>query len=314
MVRALAPGSPSLSSLTPCTSPDTTGRIYRSTSGNLMSLNLRTISPLKRAWYKWKAIKFPWRNKLLVGLDLAGNAYYQFRPTRSTIRWRRIVQYPGGRSTHFSDVAVPPSWHQWLRYTREDPPTIEEQEAEVARQQRIKVLAKMADEKWEAKAKYIPDPPGEPSTRTMGKPGEEYGQPLPPLVGEGMKKSSPYTEETSGGVVSGVETSGVSNQAVSGSEEAKQAAKEEQEKPRATVTQTATTTTPTNTSSATAHATPADQTSGAREHTWDQMMKQQKQHKKKGIDPWKQAQASNPGGEWQPKAWDPTASWGNKKG
>ncbi|KAK3485607.1 hypothetical protein B0T13DRAFT_454148 [Neurospora crassa] len=270
-----------------------------------MSLNLRTISPLKRAWYKWKAIKFPWRNKLLVGLDLAGNAYYQFRPTRSTIRWRRIVQYPGGRSTHFSDVAVPPSWHQWLRYTREDPPTIEEQEAEVARQQRIKVLAKMADEKWEAKARYIPDSPVEPSTRTIGKPGEEYGQPLPPLVGEGMKKSSPYTEGTSGGVVSGVD--------VFGSEEAKQAAKEEQEKPRATVTQTATTTTPTNTSSATAHATPADQTSGAREHTWDQMMKQQKQHKKKGIDPWKQAQASNPSGEWQPKAWDPTASLGNKK-
>ncbi|KAH7631645.1 hypothetical protein B0T09DRAFT_303242 [Sordaria sp. MPI-SDFR-AT-0083] len=287
-----------------------------------MSLNLKSLSPLKRAWYKWKAIKFPWRNKLLTGLDLAGNAYYQFRPTRSTIRWRRIVQYPGGRSTHFSDVAVPPSWHQWLRYTRDEPPTIEEQEAEVARQERIKVLAKMADERWEAKAKYIPDSsPGEqPSaTRTIGKPGEEYGQPVPPLVGEGMKKSSPYTEGTGGGVVSDVETSGVSNQAVFGSEEPKQAAKEEQENIRATATETATqaaakTATDSGTSSTAAHATPADQTAGARESTWDQMMKEQKQlKKKKGIDPWKQAQATNPSGEWQPKAWDPTGNLGNKK-
>lgn len=186
----------------------------------------------------------------------------------------------------------------------------------MARQERIKVLAKMADERWEAKAKYIPDSPGEPSTRTIGKPGEEYGQPVPPVVGEGMKKSSPYTEGTSGGVVSGVETSGVSNQAGFRSEEAKQAAKEEQEKIRATAMETATktaTATVTGASSATAHATPADQTSGAREQTWDQMMKQQKQQKKKGIDPWKQAQASNPSGEWQPKAWDPSANLSNKK-
>lgn len=290
-----------------------------------MSLNLKTLSPLKRAWYKWKAIKFPWRNKLLVGLDLAGNTYHIFRPTRSTVRWRRIVQYPTGRNTHFSDVSVPPSWHQWLRYTREDPPTIEEQEAEVARQERIKVLAKLADERWEAKAKYIPDTPGageQQPTRTIGKSGEdEFGQPVSPLVGEGMKKSSPYTEGTSGGVVSGVETSGVSNQAVFGSEEQKQEAKEEGEKIRAAAAETATGTTTESvtaadprTSSATAHATPADQTAGTREGTWDKMMKEQKQFKKKkGIDPWKQAQASNPSGEWQPKAWDPTGNLGNKK-
>ncbi|KAK3391865.1 hypothetical protein B0T20DRAFT_384155 [Sordaria brevicollis] len=289
-----------------------------------MSLNLKTLSPLKRAWYKWKAIKFPWRNKLLVGLDLAGNTYHIFRPTRSTIRWRRIVQYPTGRNTHFSDVSVPPSWHQWLRYTRENPPTIEEQEAEVARQERIKVLAKLADERWEAKAKYIPDTPGaseqQQPTETIGKPGaDEYGQPVSPLVGEGMRKSSPYSEGTSGGVVSGVETSGVSNQEVFGSEEQEKAAREEGEKIRGAATQTAAPETATpkeagTSSSAAAHATPADQTAGTREGTWDQMMKEQKQlKKKKGINPWKQAQASNPSGEWQPKAWDPTGNLGNKK-
>lgn len=195
----------------------------------------------------------------------------------------------------------------------------------MARQERIKVLAKLADERWEAKAKYIPDTAGEQQqqqqpTRTIGKPGEdEYGQPVSPLVGEGMKKSSPYSEGTSGGVVSGVETSGVSNQAVFGSEEQKKAAKEEGEKIREAATGT-TTETPTakaaesETSSATAHPTPADHTAGTREGTWDQMMKEQKQlKKKKGIDPWKQAQASNPSGEWQPKAWDPTGNLGNKK-
>jgi len=64
-------------------------------------------------------------------------------------RPRRIVHYP--RSTQFSDVKVSPLWHQWLRYTRADPPTLQEQTLEQARQERMRLLAAEADARWEAK-------------------------------------------------------------------------------------------------------------------------------------------------------------------
>ncbi|KAH8205735.1 hypothetical protein TruAng_000011 [Truncatella angustata] len=99
-----------------------------------------------------------------TGLDLRGNTYWTFRDQRpdkhtpaSALRWRRIVQYP--RSTHLSDVAVPPQWHQWLRHQREHPPSLAEQSADVARQDRIRVLAAEADARWEAKPS-LADMPG----------------------------------------------------------------------------------------------------------------------------------------------------------
>jgi NADH dehydrogenase [ubiquinone] 1 alpha subcomplex assembly factor 2 len=49
-------------------------------------------------------------------------------------------------------------WHQWLRYQREHPPSITEQSAEVARRERIKVLAKEADARWAAKASLLEKP------------------------------------------------------------------------------------------------------------------------------------------------------------
>ena len=92
---------------------------------------------------------------LPIGYDLIGNTYWEFRP-RGVERWRRIVDYP--RSTHYSAVKVSPLWHQWLRYTREDPPSIEEQQKEVVRQARMKHLASAADARWEAKPKLTDAP------------------------------------------------------------------------------------------------------------------------------------------------------------
>lgn len=41
-----------------------------------------------------------------------------------------------------------PAWHQWLRHVRRDPPSLEEQAADVERIRRIRELAKQADERW----------------------------------------------------------------------------------------------------------------------------------------------------------------------
>ncbi|OTA60836.1 hypothetical protein K449DRAFT_396119 [Hypoxylon sp. EC38] len=133
----------------------------------------KQIGPIRKAWYQWKAIRFPWRKRFLVGLDLQGNTYWEFRLTRGDpntspdSRFRRIVKYP--RSTHYSEVTVSPQWHQWLRYQRSTPPTLEEQASDVARQERIKLLAAEADARWEAKPSLLDAP------------GREKGQPVPPL-------------------------------------------------------------------------------------------------------------------------------------
>ncbi|QPC73904.1 hypothetical protein HYE68_004656 [Fusarium pseudograminearum] len=147
-------------------------------------MSSKQIGPVTRAWYKWKALRLPWRKRFLMGslttflssphdyltytppgFDLQGNTYWEFRLVRgaeSRERWRRIVQYPG--STHLSSVKVSPMWHQWLRHTREEPPTIEEQQDDVVRQARMKTLAAQADARWEAKPRVMEAPQAAPAT------------------------------------------------------------------------------------------------------------------------------------------------------
>lgn len=47
---------------------------------------------------------------------------------------------------------------QWLRHTRFEPPTIAEQQAEVSRQERMKMLAAQADARWASKPSVLDAP------------------------------------------------------------------------------------------------------------------------------------------------------------
>ena len=135
----------------------------------------------------------------MTGLDLQGNTYWEFRdvrgdPSDPRTRWRRIVQYP--RDTHYGEVKVPPQWHQWLRHTREAPPSIREQQAEIRRQQQMRVLAAEADARWAAKESLLND-------GGAGAPGQVgKGQPVPALEsraaarGEEEEAALPGKEET----------------------------------------------------------------------------------------------------------------------
>ncbi|CAK7232924.1 hypothetical protein SCUCBS95973_008421 [Sporothrix curviconia] len=126
------------------------------------------VSPFWNTWYHWKALRLPWRKHFLAGRDLDGNTYWEFNDLRHSqsaamanarpgdgIRMRRIVKYP--RGTHPGAVMVSPQWHQWLRHVREDAPTLEEQQREVARQAQMRILAARADARW-AGAKRVDGP------------------------------------------------------------------------------------------------------------------------------------------------------------
>ncbi|KAK7948904.1 uncharacterized protein PG986_009790 [Apiospora aurea] len=130
------------------------------------------VGLVMRAWFRWKSLRLPWRKRFLAPTSKAtptgSSASPATRPPPTSAdspayqssaddtRWRRIVKYP--RSTHYSDVQVPPQWHQWLRYQRQEPPSIAEQQADVIRRQRMKVLAAEADARWAAKPSYLDQP------------------------------------------------------------------------------------------------------------------------------------------------------------
>ncbi|KAL3464063.1 hypothetical protein BJX64DRAFT_255499 [Aspergillus heterothallicus] len=125
------------------------------------------MSPINSLWFKWKSLRLPWRRSFLVGYDLSGNTYWEFKDTLNAGRFRRIVK-PRSR-THYSDLELSPQWHQWLRYVRPEPPSIKEQQDDIQRRERILLLAEMQRKKWETEQSQLDTPatqqPG-PATRT----------------------------------------------------------------------------------------------------------------------------------------------------
>jgi len=69
---------------------------------------------------------------------------------------RRILQ--NDPKIPYSDIQISPQWHQWLRHTRLSPPSLQEQQTDVLRQQRLKQLAQAADERWAAKPSVLDKP------------------------------------------------------------------------------------------------------------------------------------------------------------
>lgn len=59
---------------------------------------------IRKAWYKWKALRLPWRRRFFVGTDLAGNTFWEFKDALHSNRYRRIVKY--SRKTHYGDVKI----------------------------------------------------------------------------------------------------------------------------------------------------------------------------------------------------------------
>lgn len=139
-------------------------------------MSLKNVSPFAKLWYKWKTLPLPWRRQVLAGkqtsrlflvilkltspqgVDLKGNTYWELRDQRAAElgRVRRMVKTP--RTTQYSDVSVSPAWHQWLRHTRREPPSVDEQKTDIFRQERIKYLAAQADERWKAKPSALDGP------------------------------------------------------------------------------------------------------------------------------------------------------------
>ncbi|KAJ8693652.1 hypothetical protein PTI98_008632 [Pleurotus ostreatus] len=104
------------------------------------------MSFLRRLW-NMVGINKPTR---FVGGDLEGNRYYEWANPNNASRTRRSVKYykeddmwlyVGGQKR----LAV--QWSSWLSHTRAHPPTIEELQADVLRQQKVQHNAALIEAK-----------------------------------------------------------------------------------------------------------------------------------------------------------------------
>lgn len=96
-------------------------------------------------------------NGVKSGMDLEGNTFWEFRDRLHPSRPRRIMNFKN-KEGNYADYKVVPQWHQWLRSTRIDPPTISELEADVVRMQVLKQRAAIADARWAAKESLLTAP------------------------------------------------------------------------------------------------------------------------------------------------------------
>lgn len=165
-------------------------------------------------------------------MDLRGNTYWEFRDKRSAElgRARRLVKYP--RSTHYGDVTVSPAWHQWLRHTRDEPPSVDEQKLDVLRQERMKVLAAKADERWAAKPRVMDGPEMQQAVPGLRSPRKDETSRVPGTLAEDVRETldtkNPKTE-----MVWGVEDTTAttrSQEAVGGNKQSWDALKEDEKK------------------------------------------------------------------------------------
>ncbi|KAK5088069.1 hypothetical protein LTS08_004871 [Lithohypha guttulata] len=172
-------------------------------------MTIPTPSTLRTLWFKWKALRLPWRSKYLVGQDLTGNTYWEFvdrlpsSNPNNPRRMRRIVESTN-RRIHHSDVQISPQWHQWLRHTRYDAPTLEEQQMDVTRQIQLKHNARLADARWEARAKLVERPKKEeverPRVTGMSAVQDETGGTGETIRGGDAPKTEPDHKEGKGAV------------------------------------------------------------------------------------------------------------------
>ncbi|KAI0346617.1 hypothetical protein BDW22DRAFT_1352765 [Trametopsis cervina] len=111
---------------------------------------------LRRVWNK---IRNPTSS---VGRDLEGNRYFEYpNPNDNFGRPKRVVKYKQGYDmwTYIAgEKRLPVQWSSWLTHTRIHPPTVEELQADLIRQARVKARAAIIDERDRQAVRTISEP------------------------------------------------------------------------------------------------------------------------------------------------------------
>jgi NADH dehydrogenase [ubiquinone] 1 alpha subcomplex assembly factor 2 len=113
----------------------------------------------RNLYNSYLSLALPWRRHILAGTDLTNQTtYWIFRIPGSPKARRIAIPYMprpfsriGFAHVHPSKLEgmdIPPQWVQWLKYVRDDAPTLIELQEDVGRRERMKVLVAAVEEKW----------------------------------------------------------------------------------------------------------------------------------------------------------------------
>ncbi|KAK1230708.1 hypothetical protein PQX77_006194 [Marasmius sp. AFHP31] len=154
----------------------------------------------------WRAITRPTG---FVGRDLEGNSYYE-RPSHNPSRAKRIVKYrrPEDQWLYIGGgkrLAV--QWSAWLSHTRANPPTMQELQMDMLRQQRLQhnvqlIQARDEAERREQQMMLSQSKPAEvEAPRRQPQPEQPASKPLPTTGSDEYKPESwsPRTSIQRGG-------------------------------------------------------------------------------------------------------------------
>ncbi|KAF8960352.1 hypothetical protein BDZ97DRAFT_1834274 [Flammula alnicola] len=103
----------------------------------------------------WNAIRTPVR---YVGRDLEGNKFFETRSPNDPSRTKRTVQYDDPEDVWKyigGGKRLPIQWSAWLTHTRNNAPTLEELQADMARQQRLSANVAMIEARDRAEAEEM---------------------------------------------------------------------------------------------------------------------------------------------------------------
>ena len=103
-------------------------------------------------------------NQFLEGLDLQGNLFFTLTALQSSGRRRRMVKFRETKdlaSHSVSRMSVETGvnvaqWQAWLRHARDEAPSVDELLQDERRREKVRLLGKIADEKWRKDVKKLP--------------------------------------------------------------------------------------------------------------------------------------------------------------
>lgn len=164
------------------------------------------LHPLVRSLSTLEIPPPPLAAAILIRPDLSSSTFWEYLPpgVSKTAQPGRILR--PSRKTHHGDIQVSPQQHQWLKQTRADAPIIQEQIHDV-RIQELQINTRLAEQRWEAKARYSEKPKAQDSEvsaqRKMFGGVDEVNSDGPTAMSEGMPRTGPEHKE---GVRTAVDT------------------------------------------------------------------------------------------------------------
>ncbi|KAF9568675.1 hypothetical protein CPC08DRAFT_678969 [Agrocybe pediades] len=103
----------------------------------------------------WNAVRRPVK---YVGRDLEGNIFYEAPSPNDPSRPKRTVEYYGPEAVWKyvgGGKRLPIQWSAWLTHTRKHPPTLQELQMDLERQQRVLANAAMIEARDRAEAEEM---------------------------------------------------------------------------------------------------------------------------------------------------------------